>query len=149
MPKLDRTAAAQRQGSRYPLPFRGLSANRLKQALGDLGGLTDFGVNLVFLPPGEWSSQRHWHSTEDEFVYVLAGEITLIEDGGATLLMPGDCAAFPKSVANGHHLINRSDEPAQYLEIGARRPAEDVCHYPDIDMEMRKGRFWHKDGTPY
>lgn len=149
MPRLDLAAAPKRRGSRYPVPFRGFSPNRLKQALGNLGGLKDFGVNLVQLPPGEWSSQRHWHSAEDEFVCVLAGEVTLIEDGGETRLTAGDCAAFPKGVPNGHHLINRGDGPAQYLEIGTRRPREDICHYPDIDMEMRNGAFYHKDGTPY
>lgn len=149
MPKLDRAAARQRKGSRYPKAFRSFSANRVKQALGDLGGLKDFGVNLVHLPAGEWSSQRHWHSAEDEFVFVLAGEVTLIEDGGETLLQAGDCAAFPKGLPDGHHIINRSNAPAQYLEIGTRRPTEDVCHYPDVDMQMRGGAFFRKDGTPY
>ena len=102
------------------------------------------------LPPGNWSSQRHWHSAEDEFVYVLEGELTLIEDGGETVLRAGDCAAFPKNSGNGHHLINKSSAMAIYLEVGARSPA-DVTICSDIDMMSSNadGRFVRKDGTPY
>ena len=102
------------------------------------------------LPPGNWSSQRHWHSHEDEFVYVLEGELMLVEDDGETLLRAGDCAAFPKSTGNGHHLINRSGATAIYLEAGSRQPA-DVTTCSDIDMMSTNadGRFVHKDGTPY
>jgi uncharacterized cupin superfamily protein len=96
----------------------------VRQRLGNAGGLIDFGVNLVHLPPGNWSSQRHWHSAEDEFVYLLEGEPTLIEDGGDTVLRAGDCAAFPKGSGNGHHLINKAGAMAVYLEIGARSPAD-------------------------
>src|SRR6266403_5075415 len=95
-------------GSGYPTPFDLPCATRARQRLGDAGGLTDFGVNLMRLPPGSWSSQRHWHSAEDEFVYVLEGELTLIEDGGGTVLRAGDCAAFRKGSGNGHQLINKS-----------------------------------------
>ena len=108
MPKIDIAAVPQRRGSGYPAPFDAACAERLRQRLGNAGGLTDFGVNLMRLPPGNWSSQRHWHSHEDEFVYVLEGELTLIEDGGETVLSAGDCAAFPKDSGNGHHLINKS-----------------------------------------
>ena len=102
------------------------------------------------LPPGNWSSQRHWHSVEDEFVYVLEGELTLIEDGGETVLRAGDCAAFPKGSGNGHHLINKSGAMAVYLEVGTRSPT-DVTICSDIDMMSSNadGRFVHKDGTPY
>ena len=102
------------------------------------------------LPPGNWSSQRHWHSAEDEFVYVLEGELTLIEVGGETVLRAGDCAVFPKGSSNGHHLINKSGAMAVYLEVGARSPA-DVTICSDIDMMSSNadGRFVHKDGTPY
>jgi uncharacterized cupin superfamily protein len=112
--------------------------------------VTDFGVNLMTLPPGKWSSQRHWHSHEDEFVYVLEGELTLVEDGGETLLRAGDCAAFPKGTGNGHHLQNRSASKATYLEVGSRN-LEDLTICSDIDLmsHNRDGAFVHKDGTPY
>ena len=150
MPKIDLAAVPQRQGSYYPPPFDAPCADRLRQRLGDAGGLTDFGVNLMRLPPGNWSSQRHWHSHEDEFVYLLQGELTLIEDGGETLLRAGDCAAFPKGSGNGHHLINRSAAPAVYLEVGSRALA-DLTTCSDIDMMSANadGRFTRKDGTPY
>ena len=109
MPKIDIAAVPARKGSGYPPPFDAPCAERVRQRLGNAGGLTDFGVNLMRLPPGNWSSQRHWHSHEDEFVYVLEGELTLIEDGGETVLRAGDCAAFAKGSGNGHHLINKSD----------------------------------------
>jgi uncharacterized cupin superfamily protein len=150
MPKIDLAAVPERKGVGYPPPFAALSADRIRQRLGDAGGLTDFGVNLMRLPPGNWSSQRHWHSHEDEFVYVLEGELTLIEDGGETLLRAGDCAAFPKGSGDGHHLINRSGATAVYLEVGSRRP-DDLTTCSDIDMKSANadGRFLHKDGSPY
>ena len=122
----------------------------MRQALGDAGGLNDFGINLLRLPSGAWSSQRHWHNAEDEFVYVLSGEVTLVADEGEQVLRAGDCAAFPKNQANGHHLINKSTGPAIVLEIGTRS-TEDVCEYPDIDMRIdaRIGHYTHRDGTPY
>jgi uncharacterized cupin superfamily protein len=122
--------------------------NRVKKPLGDAGGLTDFGVNLVRLPPGEWSSQRHWHTHEDEFVYVLEGELTLITNAGEEILKAGQCAAFPKNAPDGHHLINKSGREAVYLEVGSRRE-EDVCEYPDIDMRALPSGYVHKDGRPY
>jgi uncharacterized cupin superfamily protein len=150
MPKIDISKVYERKGSSYPAPFNEKAASRIKQGLGDAGGLSDFGVNLTHLPPSGWSSQRHWHSAEDEFVYVLSGEVVLITDDGEEILRAGDCAAFPKNVANGHHLINKSNEMAIYLEMGTRS-GEDVCTYPDVDMHLdsRKGWFDHKDGTPY
>ncbi|HWV41676.1 cupin domain-containing protein [Pseudorhodoplanes sp.] len=150
MPKIDLSAVSKRKGSGYPAPFAAPCAERVRQRLGDAGGLTDFGVNLTRLPPGGWSSQRHWHSHEDEFVYLIEGELTLIEDDGETVLRAGDCAAFPKGTGNGHHLVNRSGTTATYLEIGSRQP-EDLTTCSDIDMKSANsdGRFVHKDGTPY
>ena len=140
----------ERKGSAYPPPFDKEPANRIRQRLGDAGGLTQFGVNLLTLPPGAWSSQRHWHSSEDEFVYVISGEVTLVTNKGEEILRAGDCAAFPKSEANGHHLANKSGATATCLEIGTRTN-DDVCAYSDIDMRIdsKIGWYEHKDGTPY
>jgi uncharacterized cupin superfamily protein len=150
VPKIDITDVPERKGSGYPPPFDAPCAERIRQRLGNAGGLADFGVNLMHLPPGNWSSQRHWHSHEDEFVYVIEGELTLIEDGGETVLRAGDCAAFPKGSGNGHHMINRSGAMAVYLEVGSRQP-EDLTTCSDIDMmsSNANGRFVHKDGMPY
>jgi len=148
MPKIDLSAVAERKGSGYPAPFDTPCADRIRQRLGNAGGLTDFGVNLMRLPPGGWSSQRHWHSHEDEFVFVLEGELVLIEDGGETLLRAGDCAAFAKNSGDGHHMINRSDSTAVYLEVGSRS-GEDLTTCSDIDMmsAAADGRFTRKDGS--
>jgi uncharacterized cupin superfamily protein len=150
MPKIDIAAVAGRTGSSYPSPFDLPCATRTRRRLGEAGGLRDFGVNLMTLPPGGWSSQRHWHSDEDEFVYVLEGEVMLVEDQGEAVLGAGECAAFPKGTGNGHHLINRSAAMAVYLEIGSRNP-EDLTTCSDIDMMSASadGRFTHKDGSPY
>lgn len=150
MPKIDIAPIPVRTGSGYPPPYDAPCAARTRKRLGDAGGLQDFGINLMTLPPGGWSSQRHWHSHEDEFVYVLQGELTLIEDDGETILRAGECAAFPKSSGNGHHMINRSDEIAVYLEVGSRHP-DDLTTCSDIDMMSSNadGRFVRKDGTPY
>ena len=150
MPKIDISAVPERKGTGYPAPFNAASAQRVRQRLGNAGGLTDFGVNLMRLPPGNWSSQRHWHSHEDEFVLVLEGELTLIEDDGVTVLRAGDCAAFPKGTGNGHHMINQSDRTAVYLEVGSRA-ADDVAICSDVDLMSSNadGRFTRKDGTPY
>ena len=150
MPKIDVAAVPKRKGTGSPPQLNAPWAERVRQRLGDAGGLTDFGVNLMHLPPGNWSSQRHWHSHEDELVYVLVGELTLVEDDGETLLRAGDCATFAKGTGNGHHLINKSNAMAVYLEVGSRCPA-DVTICSDIDMKSSNadGRFVHKDGTPY
>lgn len=150
MPKIALEAVPVRQGVGYPAPFAAASAHRLRQKLGEAGGIGQFGVNLTRLPAGEWSSQRHWHSREDEFVFLIEGEVVLVEDGSETVLRAGDAAAFPMNTGNGHHMINRSDRDAVYLEIGGRDP-DDVITCSDIDMmsPSRDGRFLHRDGTPY
>jgi uncharacterized cupin superfamily protein len=149
MPRIDIDATPLRRGSGYPPPFDAPCAQRTRRRLGEAGRLSDFGVNLMTLPPGGWSSQRHWHSHEDEFVYVLEGELTLIEDGGETLLRAGDCAAFAKGTGDGHHMINRSAAPAIYLEVGSRNP-HDLTTCSDVDMmsAAADGRFTRKDGSP-
>jgi uncharacterized cupin superfamily protein len=150
MPKIDIAAIPARKGSGYPAPFHAPCADRTRRRLGDAGGLRDFGVNLMTLPPGGWSSQRHWHTEEDEFVYVLEGELTLVEDDGETLLRAGECAAFPKGTGNGHHLKNQSSVVAVYLEVGSRN-RNDLTTCSDIDMmsSSTDGKFVHKDGSPY
>jgi uncharacterized cupin superfamily protein len=150
MPKIDTAKAETKRGSGYPAPFDKPCAERLRKRLGDAGGLNDFGVNMLTLLPGVWSSQRHWHSGEDEFVYVLSGEVILVDDQGEHVLCAGDCAAFPKGEKNGHHLINRSDKPATCLEVGTRS-THDFCDYPDIDMQIdsRTDKFTRRDGTLY
>jgi uncharacterized cupin superfamily protein len=151
-PALDPAAVTPRKGSSYPAPFAPPCVEREKRALGDPLGLTQFGVNLTTLPPGAWSAQRHWHQHEDEFVYVLEGEVVLITDAGEQVLTPGMAAGFPAGKEDGHHLVNRSDRPTRFLEVGTRAPQEQAV-YPDIDMtvEMSERRFVfsHKDGTPY
>jgi len=150
MPKIDVKSAFERRGSAYPAPFDQIAKDRVRRRLGDAGGITQFGVNLLELPPGAGSSQRHWHSGEDEFVYVVAGEVALITDKGEDILRAGDCAAFPKGVPDGHQLINKSAAPAVCLEIGTRS-GNDVCTYSDIDMmiDSKGGGYTRKDGTPY
>jgi uncharacterized cupin superfamily protein len=149
---LDPMSVPPRLGSIYPAPFADRLAGREKRALGDALRLTQFGVNLVTLPAGAWSSQRHWHAHEDEFIYVLQGEVTLVTDTGQKTLKAGMAAGFPAGKADGHHLINQSDNPALYLEVGTRAENE-VAQYSDIDMVARKegGRFvfTHKNGDPY
>lgn len=150
MAKINVAAVPERKGSGYPAPFHEPCMNRVRQSLGDAGGLTQFGVNLLQLRPGAWSSQRHWHSAEDEFVYVLSGEVTLVTDKGEEVLRAGDCAAFAKDVADGHHLINKTNVVAVCLEVGTRSD-DDFCRYPDIDMQIdsKVDRYTHRDGTPY
>jgi uncharacterized cupin superfamily protein len=147
--RIDLTTIPIAVGSRYPAPFDKPCAARARQRLGDAAGLTDFGVNLMRLPPGCWSSQRHWHWTEDEFVFVLEGEVVLVTDSGEEVLGAGDSAGFKAGIKDGHHLQNRSGCDAVVLEIGSRKPAQDRGEYSDIDMRFNKDGFDHKDGTPY
>jgi uncharacterized cupin superfamily protein len=136
-------------GSGYPAPFDQPCAARARQRLGEPSGLTDFGVNLMRLPPGTWSSQRHWHAAEDEFVFVVEGEVVLITDSGEETLRAGDSAGFKAGVKDGHHLQNRSPRDAVVLEVGSRKE-QDEGEYSDIDMRfVRTGGFVRKDGTPY
>ena len=149
--RIDMNAVPVVTGSRYPSPFDVACAARVRQRLGDAAALTDFGVNLLRLPPGVWSSQRHWHSAEDEFAYVLDGEVVLVTNAGEEILRAGDCAGFKAGVEDGHHFQNRSSRDALLLEVGSRKPDDDEGDYPDIDMRFLKGRagFVHKDGTPF
>ena len=151
-PALDPSSVPARKGSVYRHPYREQLAGREKRALGDALGLTHFGVNLVELGPGDWSSPRHWHSHEDEFVYVLDGELTLVTEAGEQRLTAGMAAGFPAGVEDGHHLVNRGDAPARYLEIG-NRSLDDVAHYSDIDLVGRNGAggrvFTNRKGEPY
>lgn len=139
-------------GSNYPEEFKPLVAGRSKKKLGNFAKLKNFGVNLVTLNPGSWSSIRHWHSQQDEFIYILEGEVTLVTDAGEQRLKPGDCAAFPSGEPNGHHLINHSDSLVVYLEIGDRT-AGDTVTYPNVDLVAKehqgKWLFTHQDGTVY
>lgn len=151
-PAVDAAEVPERTGSVYPPEFARALEGREKRALGDVFGLTQFGVNLTTLPPGTQSAQRHWHEVEDEFVYVLDGELMLVDNSGEHRMTAGMCAGFKAGVANGHMLVNRSAAPASYLEIGTRSPNEQAS-YPDVDLAGSKlaGRyvFTKKDGTPY
>ena len=148
---IEATKAPTRTGSRYPKPYDQPCQNRTKYLLGEAFGLDQFGVNLVTLEPGAWSSQRHWHENEDEFIYVLSGEITLTDDSGDHTLNHGMCAGFKAGNGNGHCLKNLTDKPVQYLEMGTRRENEQVW-YSNIDMKVvqqnQKGIYSRKDGSP-
>ncbi len=139
-------------GSGYPEPFRSRVLPREKRALGDAAGLTRIGINLTTLAPGAASSMRHWHTREDEFIYVLEGALVMVTDAGETRLEAGQCAGFPAGHENGHQLLNRGPGPAVYLEF-SNRDASDVAHYPDVDLAWNApaapGRYSHKDGRPY
>ncbi|MBW4051114.1 MAG: cupin domain-containing protein [Proteobacteria bacterium] len=151
MKRIDLSAVKAVIGSGYPAPYDEPCRERRRMRLGDAAGLTQFGVNLLRLAPGVWSSQRHWHSAEDEFVFVLEGEVVLVTDAGEEVLRTGDCAGFRAGERDGHQLQNRSNAEAVLLEIGARQPERDAVDYPDIDLTIPAGTrtFGHKDGTPY
>lgn len=152
MPKIDPAAATVRVGTGYPAPFDAPVAGRESTRLGDVAGLSQFGVNRLRLPPDTWSSQRHWHAAQDEFVYVLAGEVVLVTDAGETVLRAGECAGFPAGDGDGHHLQNRSREDALVLEVGTR-VSPDQVHYSDVDMHLPDApggrRYVRKDGTSF
>jgi uncharacterized cupin superfamily protein len=148
MTKLNIAAAPISVGSDYPAPFDVPCRNKLRRRLAKAAGLSRLGVNLLELQPGAWSSQRHWHTCSEEFVYVIDGEVVLVTDAHEETLRRGDCAAFLAGVANGHHLQNRSDAPARVLEIGSAVDG-DECHYPDIDLHDTAAGYLHKDGTSY
>ena len=148
MPKLDLDALPLTNRTGYPAPFDEAVQGRWYRRLAPPSGLTDFGVSHVTLKPGAWSSQRHWHIGEDEFLVMLSGEAVLVDDAGERRLMPGDCAAFPKNDGNGHHLQNRSDADCTFVVVGAGAPLGG--DYPDIDMRFTADdRYVHNDGTDY
>jgi uncharacterized cupin superfamily protein len=152
VPKIDFSAVSIRTTTGYPDEFKSACVGREKAALGNFAGLTQFGVNLTRLKPGAASALRHWHDNEDEFVYVVEGELTLIEDEGETLLRPGDAAGFKAGVPNGHHLVNKTDRDAVYIEIGTRAERE-CAHYPEHDLlAVKDGKnftYTRKSGEPY
>ena len=148
MKKIDISETEARRGSRYPAPFHLPGMNKERRRLGHAAGLTQFGVNLCTLEPGAWSAQRHWHTHDDEFVFVVSGEVVLITDAAEEVLRAGDCAGFKSGVPDGHHIINRSNAPAVVLEIGTDHE-EDVCDYPDLDMMATAEGYIHRNGTPY
>ena len=151
MPKLDLLQIAIATGSNYPGKLAAMVDGRAAQRLGDAGGLTQFGVNLVRLMPGNLSSLRHYHMEQDEFVMVMTGTCTLIDDDGEHDLLPGDCATFPAGDANPHYLVNKTDKPAAFLVVGTHTPTETVF-YGDIDMMVTDtdggSKFTRKDGSP-
>lgn len=141
-----------RVGTVYPEGMKGITEGRIKQKLGNALGLSQFGVNLVTLKPGGGSAQRHWHETEDEFIYIVQGTATLVTDEGEQELQAGMFAGFPAGVPDGHNLVNKGVRDVVYLEVGTRT-LDDKVTYPDVDMMLEmvdgKYRFLHKDGTPY
>jgi len=153
MPKIDVSSLPVVTGTSYPPPFDEPCRRRENRRIGVAARLTQFGVNLTRLPPGVWSSQRHWHTHEDELIYVLEGEVTLVTDDGEETLRKGDAAGFPAGDKNGHHLQNRSNEDVVFLTVGARID-EDSGEYSDIDLAFKPGRysggggFVRKDGRP-
>jgi uncharacterized cupin superfamily protein len=151
MKTIDRAALAWQDGSNYPSPFNEPCKGQFFSRIGRDAGLTAFGVNISRLPPGVWSSQRHWHSHEDEAVCVLEGELVLVTDAGEEVMRPGDVTVFRAGDPDGHHLINKSGQDAYLLEIGNNDPAHDRCVYPDIDMIAEPGveAYLRRDGTPY
>jgi uncharacterized cupin superfamily protein len=149
--RIDPQTLSLHQGTFYPPPYDQPCRARERRKLGDAAGLTQFGVNLLRLAPGVWSSQRHWHRAQDEFVYVISGEVVLVSDAGEEILKVGDCAGFKAGDQDGHHLQNRGAVDAVLLEIGSRVP-DDSGEYSDIDMAFKVGApamYTRKDGTPY
>ena len=149
MPKIDLDAIPQANSTGYPPPYDEAVAGRWVRRLAAAAGLREMGASHVVLKPGAWTSQRHWHALEDELVVMLSGEAVLVEDGGETVLRPGDIAIWPKGVRDGHHLQNRSAEDCSMLAISAGDSANDHGEYPDIDLRFAPQGYLHKDGTPY
>ena len=152
MPKVDIAKVPVKSGTFYPAEFQAECKGRHKQAIGDAAGLTQFGVNITRISPGAASALRHWHEQEDEFIYLLEGELVLVENDGETVLKPGDAAGFKAGSGNAHRLINRGTLDAVYFEVGTRAKAERV-HYPDVDLVMERDdksrRYLHRSGEPY
>jgi len=147
--KIDIERAPISAGSRYPEPFARPCQNKIRHRLGVAAGLKEIGINLLELAPGAWSSQRHWHTRAEEFVYVLEGEVVLVTEGCEEILHAGDCAAFLPGDPDGHHLQNRSGAPARVLEIGSAESQNDEAIYPDVDLRASASGYFHTDGTPY
>ena len=151
MPKVDLDMVPVKTGSIYPDPYAVEMAGRSSLRVGDAGGLTQFGANIVILEPNAKSSLRHWHMNEDEFVMVSQGKVTLIDDHGETPMSVGDCATFPAGDQNGHHFVNRSEAEVRFLVIGTKAPTE-VATYSDIDLMVEIGdgqfEFKRKDRSP-
>ena len=148
MPKLDLDTIPQSNATGYPPEYAKAVEGRWYRFLGPASGLSDFGVSHVTLKPGAWSSQRHWHEGEDEFVVILSGEAVLVDDAGEHPMLPGDCASFPKGEANGHVLQNRSDTDCVFIAVG--REGDSDCHYPDIDLHVFGGKgFRRRDGSAF
>jgi uncharacterized cupin superfamily protein len=149
---IDASSCPVKTGSIYPEPYASQMAGRSSLRLGEAGGLSQFGANLVILQPGAKSSLRHWHRHEDEFVMVTQGELVLVQDEGEYLMRPGDCAAFPAGSRNGHHFLNRTDREARFLVVGTKAPRE-VATYSDVDLVLEveggQAHFTYKNGTPW
>jgi uncharacterized cupin superfamily protein len=152
LPAIDPALVPEKGGTGYPEPLRAMVAGRFRRRLGDAAGLRNFGVNLTRLEPGAASAHRHWHDKQDEFVYVVEGELVLVTEAGEQVLRPGMAAGFPAGKADGHHLVNRTKKDALFLEIGDRS-AGDTFHYPDVDLDGYDPGpnpvFSHKDGRPW
>ncbi len=152
MPKIDIASITPNKGSSYPEPFREDASHKSWLELGLAAGLTQFGASLMTIEPGSISSQRHWHEGEDEFLMMLSGELVLVEEDGESIMRFGDVAGFKAGVANGHHMVNRSNEEAKFLVVGTSA-TKDTCHYPDIDLRFETDkngeRFVNKAGVPY
>ncbi len=154
MPKINLNEVKETSGTTYPAPYDKPCIARRKKSIGDHGGLTQFGAHIITLPPNSWSSQRHWHSAEDELIMILEGYPTFIDDAGETELAPGNITAHPAGDRNGHHMQNRTENDVKFLIIGTRNPEEDAAQYPDIDLDLPANGtanrvFTHKNGTPY
>ena len=147
--KIDIERAPVSAGSRYPKPFDAPCRNKARHQLAVAAGLKQIGINLLELQPGAWSSQRHWHTQAEEFVYVVEGEVVLVTEGSEEILHAGDCAAFLPGDPDGHHLQNRSGAPARILEVGTAYMPEDETFYPDVDLKATSSGYLHNDGTPY
>jgi uncharacterized cupin superfamily protein len=148
LPKIDLNKIPQTNATGYPPQFADVVQGRWYRRLAPATGLTEFGVSHVTLIPGAWSSQRHWHEGEDEFVVMLSGEAILIDDTGRHIMKAGDCAAFPKGDGNGHVLVNEGEIDCIFIAVG--RKSETACHYPDIDMHLpANGHFVRKDGSDF
>ena len=152
MPMIDLTKLTPRTGSIYPPPYAEMMAGRSSLRLGQAGGLTQFGANLVILQPGALSSLRHWHLNEDEFVMVTEGTCVMVQDAGETVMQAGDCAAFPAGLTDGHQFLNRTDKVAKFLVVGTKAKSE-VATYSDVDFQVHlgggKARFTYRDGTDW